>query len=125
MKKAGLSTDVYTVINMDPSARIPSFLDRRVDTVVGFNFGDYLRAWTKNPEAQITLYAAMGVNVLSTGYLAHLDTLQRNPDLVRRFIRATQRGWAEARADPRPPWPPLKRWSPSPTMPSSRPGSPW
>lgn len=42
----------------------------------------------------------MGVNVLSTGYIASLDTIQKNPDLVRRFVRATQKGWADAEKDP-------------------------
>ncbi len=42
------------------------------------------------------MFKEFGVNTMSQGILAHVETLQKNPDLVRRFLRATQKSWAEA-----------------------------
>src|SRR6266511_2898519 len=45
------------------------------------------------------LYADSGLNMLGTGIVVHEDTLKKDADLVRRFVRATQKSWAEAVKD--------------------------
>jgi NitT/TauT family transport system substrate-binding protein len=45
-------------------------------------------------------YADFGVNTLTIGVAANNSFLLTNGALVQRFVRATVRGWAEARKDP-------------------------
>jgi NitT/TauT family transport system substrate-binding protein len=44
--------------------------------------------------------AEFGVKALGVGLMAHEDTIKENPDLVRRFVRASVKGWAEAMKNP-------------------------
>lgn len=45
-------------------------------------------------------YAAFGVNTVGLQVHAHEDTIRNNPDLVRRFVKATVRSFEAAMADP-------------------------
>ena len=46
------------------------------------------------------LYADSGLNVPSLGIVANTRTLETQPDVVRRFLAATVRGWEDGRRDP-------------------------
>lgn len=41
-------------------------------------------------------YAEHGVNLLSNGLITHSDLIKTNPDLVRRFVRASVKSWKYA-----------------------------
>ena len=45
-------------------------------------------------------YAEFGVNTVGLQIHAHEDTIRNNPDLVRRFVKATVRSFEAAIADP-------------------------
>lgn len=100
-KKHGIPESSFRIISIEAASKIAALLTKKVDMVPGFRFGDYLRAYTQNPDAKITLFADWGVNVLGNGYIVSTGTLEKNPDLVQRFLRATARGWQEARKDPK------------------------
>jgi NitT/TauT family transport system substrate-binding protein len=95
----GVNPDSYRIVTIEAATKVPALLERRVDTLVGFRFGDFLRAWTINPNVRIHLYADWGVNTLGNGFLVHDRTLRERPELVRGFVRATVRGWKDAQAD--------------------------
>ena len=44
--------------------------------------------------------ADFGVKALGVGLMANDDTIKQNPDLVRRFVRASLKGWNEALKNP-------------------------
>ncbi|HZU04915.1 MAG TPA: ABC transporter substrate-binding protein [Chloroflexota bacterium] len=98
-RKNGVDPESYRIVTIEAATKVPALLERRVDTLVGFRFGDYLRAWTVNPNVKIQLYADWGVNTLGNGYLTHVQTIQDKPELVRGFVRATLRGWKDVQAD--------------------------
>src|SRR5205823_358189 len=52
----------------------------------------------KGPSS-VEYLADHGINRLGTGIVANTDALAANPDLARRFVRATQKSWAEAAKD--------------------------
>ena len=54
----------------------------------------------KGFETEAVTFADLGVNLLGFSLLAHDDLIEENPDLVQRFVSATNRGWEEARNDP-------------------------
>jgi NitT/TauT family transport system substrate-binding protein len=100
-KLHGIPDSAYRVVSIEAASKIAALLTRKVDMIPGFRFGDYLRAYTQNPNAKITLFSDWGVNILGNGYFVSTGTLEKNPELVQRFVRATLRGWQEALKDPK------------------------
>jgi NitT/TauT family transport system substrate-binding protein len=100
-KKHGIPESSFRIVSIEAASKVAALLTKKVDMIPGFRFGDYLRAYTQNPNTKITLFADWGVNVLGNGYFVSTSTLGKNPDLVQRFLRATTRGWQEARKDPK------------------------
>jgi NitT/TauT family transport system substrate-binding protein len=100
-KANGIPEGAYRVISTDASTKIAALLTGKVDAIAGFRFGDYLRAYSQNPNVKIALFSDWGVNVLGNGYIVTTATLEKNPDLVQRFLRATLRGWQDALSDPK------------------------
>ena len=101
LKRYNIPEASYRVIAVEAASKVPALLSGRVDTIPGFRFGDFLRAYTQNPDTKITLFAEWGINVLGNGYLVTTKTLADKPDLVRAFVRATIHGWTDAVADPK------------------------
>jgi NitT/TauT family transport system substrate-binding protein len=100
-KLHGIPDSAYRIVSIEAASKIAALLTRKVDMIPGFRFGDYLRAYTQNPNAKITLFSDWGVNILGNGYFVSTGTLEKNPELVQRFVRATLRGWQEALKDPK------------------------
>ena len=100
-KKHGIPDSAYRIVSIEAASKIAALLTKKVDMIPGFRFGDYLRAYTQNPNAKITLFSDWGVNILGNGYFVSTGTLEKNPELVQRFVRATLRGWQDALKDPK------------------------
>ena len=101
MKKYGIPETAVRIVSVDAAVKVAALLTKKVDVIPGFIFGDYLRAYTQNPDVQIALFSDWGVNLLGNGYLVTRSTLEQKPELVRSFLRATLRGWKDAIADPK------------------------
>jgi NitT/TauT family transport system substrate-binding protein len=100
-KKHGIPETAYRIVTIEAASKIAALLTKKVDMIPGFRFGDYLRAYSQNPNVKITLFSDWGVNILGNGYLVATATLDKNPELVQRFLRATLRGWQDALKDPK------------------------
>jgi NitT/TauT family transport system substrate-binding protein len=100
-KKFNIPETSYRMISVEAASKTAALLTRKVDGIPGFKFGDYLRAYTQNPDVKIALFADWGMNVLGNGYFVATSTLEQRPELVRGFVRATLRGWKDAIADPK------------------------
>jgi NitT/TauT family transport system substrate-binding protein len=100
-KKFNIPETSYRMISVEAASKTAALLTRKVDGIPGFKFGDYLRAYTQNPDVKIALFADWGMNVLGNGYFVATSTLEQRPELVRGFVRATLRGWKDAMADPK------------------------
>jgi NitT/TauT family transport system substrate-binding protein len=92
-------TDVQ-VVNMDPANKIAQLAEGQVDAIMGFfhDQGPTIEART-GKEVDYLLFADSGLNMLGTGIVANNETLSGNPELVAKFVRATQKSWAEAVKD--------------------------
>jgi NitT/TauT family transport system substrate-binding protein len=74
----------------------------RVDGIGQFTVGEPLLAVSAAPKEVLGLsYADAGLDYYSNGIVAADATLRTNPDLVRRFVRATLAGLKAAMADPK------------------------
>jgi NitT/TauT family transport system substrate-binding protein len=90
------------IINVESTAKTASLLQHRVDAITGLMGDECMLVKQKSPGEKITCMpmADYGVKALGAGLMVNDDTIKQNPDLVRRFVRATAKGWAEAVKDP-------------------------
>jgi NitT/TauT family transport system substrate-binding protein len=100
LKANGMSKDDVKVADVDAPSKIAALIDGRVDAIMGF-FHDQAPTIEGKTGKKVSylLYADWGMNLLGTGIVVNTDTLSQNPDLVKKFVRATQKSWAEAAKD--------------------------
>jgi NitT/TauT family transport system substrate-binding protein len=99
MAKHRIPPTAYRVVAIEAASKVPALLTGKVDVIPGFRFGDYLRVYTQNKEAKITLFSDWGLNILGNGYIVPTSLLEQKPEMVRGFLRATLRGWKDTIAD--------------------------
>jgi len=100
LKANGMQPSDVKIVNFDPAGKIAALATGKVDAIMGF-FHDQaptIEAKT-GKKVQYLLYADTGLNLLGTGIVTSDDTIKKDPDLVRKFVRATQKSWSEATKD--------------------------
>lgn len=100
---AGLDPKKVHWVNMTPPSKIATLVSKKVDTIITFTTEEPLvRAATQKAGLEFGrfLYSDFGVDYYSIGLIARDQTIQEQPDLVRRFVDATIRGYAWAIENP-------------------------
>lgn len=98
----GVNARDVRIVSADATVSINVVLQNRADGV-----GNYaptaatIMEQALGKEPTVMYYADFGVQTLSSGLIASNNIIQRDPDLVERFVRATVRGWVAARENPR------------------------
>jgi NitT/TauT family transport system substrate-binding protein len=97
LKANGMQPTDVTVVNMDAANKIAQLAEGQVDAIMGFfhDQGPTIEDRT-GKQVDYLLYADSGLNMLGTGIVVSEETLTQKADLVTRFVRATQKSWAEA-----------------------------
>jgi NitT/TauT family transport system substrate-binding protein len=100
LRANGMQPGDVKVVNMDPANKIAQLAEGQVDAIMGFfhDQGPTIEART-GKQVDYLLFADSGLNMLGTGIVANEETLSGKADLVGRFVRATQKSWAEAVED--------------------------
>jgi NitT/TauT family transport system substrate-binding protein len=106
----GLSLKIFTAANnmkltelnivaLDANAKTAALFGGTIDAVSGDSpaFDAYVRATGQQPET-LPLSDA-GVPLLGFGFAANNGYLAKNPEIVKKFLAATKRGFAEAARD--------------------------
>ena len=100
LKANGVDPKDVKVANVDAAGKIAALAEGKVDAIQGF-FHDQsptIEAKTGKTMDRL-LYADWGMNLLGTGIIVHNDTLKAKGDLIRKFIKVTQKSWTEAAKD--------------------------
>lgn len=103
VKANGVNETTIKRVNMASTVQPAAFLSGQVDAVVtslGTALTIQSQAQTQNITTRLMRFSEHGVNVLAHGIIVHRDMLAQQPDVVRRFVRASLRGWEEAAKDP-------------------------
>lgn len=97
----GMQPSDVTVVNMDAANKIAQLAEGQVDAIMGFfhDQGPTIEART-GKEVDHLLFADSGLNMLGTGIVVSDETLAAKKDVVAKFVRATQKSWAEAMKNP-------------------------
>jgi NitT/TauT family transport system substrate-binding protein len=101
MKQNGVDPATLKIVNLDPASLVAALVSRRIQSIGLFAMSETaIRRAVKDAEVKHMLLADHGLDIYASGIGVKEDFLQKNPDLVRRFVRAALRGWKDALANP-------------------------
>ena len=94
LAKSGMSAKaVHEVpIQFDPTP----FVSKQIDVLPGYVTNQPITLKNQGIETAVITAASQGLSVYGNVYFVSEETLKNNPDLVRRFLRATKAGWEQA-----------------------------
>jgi NitT/TauT family transport system substrate-binding protein len=101
MKQNGLDPLTLKIVNLDPGSLVAALAARRIQSIGLFAMSETaIKRAVQDGEVKHMLLADHGLDIYANGIGVRDDFLQKNPDAVRRFVRASLRGWKEALANP-------------------------
>jgi NitT/TauT family transport system substrate-binding protein len=87
-------------LNMPPSSMVPALLQGQVDAILG-SVDDYgIQIKAQGAEIDRYMFADHGVPTVSTSIFASDGYIKDNPDVLRKFIAASLKGWSFALDNP-------------------------
>lgn len=100
LKHNNMAPDAVSFLRVDGEAKLVAILQNRVVGILGGVENQALILPKRGLEVTVLGYPALGVNTQGLAIVAAQDTIQKNPDLVRRFIQATRAAFELAAQDP-------------------------
>lgn len=101
LKAKNMSMQDVQIVTVDCGAKYTVVAQGLADVTVGFSpYGKTMFGAAGITGVRTLDYADAGINVPSHGIIAANATIENKPDLVKRFISATVKGWNEARQNP-------------------------
>jgi NitT/TauT family transport system substrate-binding protein len=94
MKRVGIQPDQYTVVESPPD--LASFYSGQVQVRSVYLNNEVLTARASGHKLNIIYPDDYGIHNYGDTLVATDDLIAKNPDLVRRFLRATLKGWTYA-----------------------------
>ena len=98
----GIDPASVTLVNIKPEGKQAIVAAGEVDG--SFDLYTSYAIWDKvlgKGEVGNLLWADFGLPIYGHTYFVNNDLLQKNPKLVERFLRATHKGWRDAKANPK------------------------
>jgi len=92
-------TDV-NLINMPAASMVPALLQGQVDAILGSIDAYQIQAEAQGAQLDNYRFADYGVPTVSTSIFANETFIKDNPDLIRKFIAASLKGWSFALDNP-------------------------
>jgi NitT/TauT family transport system substrate-binding protein len=101
MKQNGLDPSTLKIVNLDPGSLVAVLAARRIQSIGLFAMSETaIKRAVQDGEVKHMLLADHGLDIYANGIGVRDDFLAKNPDSVRRFVRASLRGWKDALANP-------------------------
>lgn len=98
---AGIDASKVNWVTADSSALTSVLATKRADGIGQFSVGEPLVAKATAPAAvKAFVYKDVGLNYYSNGIIASEETISKDPEMLRAFVRATIKGMKDAFANP-------------------------
>jgi NitT/TauT family transport system substrate-binding protein len=97
----GIDPNSVTMVNVKPEGKQAIVAAGEVDGA--FDLYTSYAIWEKvlgKGEVGHLLWADFGLPIYGHTYFVNNDLIKKNPKLIERFLRATHKGWRDAKADP-------------------------
>lgn len=88
------------LINMPPASMVPALLTGQVDAILGSMDSYRIQLEAQGAELTGFEFASNGVPTVSTSMFASQSFIDENPEILRKFIAASLKGWAFALDNP-------------------------
>ncbi|HEX2389860.1 MAG TPA: ABC transporter substrate-binding protein [Casimicrobiaceae bacterium] len=99
-KANGVDCSKISMVQVDPAAKVVTVLEKKADALLGGVDDQYFLIKYKGANPAAMRYADFGGNIVGMTIFTSGETLKKNPDLVKRFVRATVKSWEEAKKNP-------------------------
>lgn len=97
----GVDPAKVTMVGMDGATKPRAVLQGSVDGQLDYLNAAYPAIKVKNATAQVQKFSDFGMETfLTQSILAHTDLIKSEPDVIRRFLAGTVKGWEAARTNP-------------------------
>jgi len=100
LKSNNLKESDINMIDMPVSSMVPALLQGQVDAVLGSIDAYQIQAEAQGAQLDVYRFADYGVPTVSTSVFASNAYLKSNPDVVRKFVAASLKGWSFALDNP-------------------------
>jgi NitT/TauT family transport system substrate-binding protein len=100
LKSNNLKESDINMIDMPVASMVPALLQGQVDAVLGSIDAYQIQAEAQGAQLDVYRFADHGVPTVSTSMFASNDYLKSNPDVVKKFIAASLKGWSFAIDNP-------------------------
>lgn len=100
LKAMGLKESDVNLINMPATAMVPALLQGQVDAILGSIDSYQIQLEAQGADLDNYLFADNGVPTVSTSIFASNAYVKENPDVVKKFIAASLKGWSFALDNP-------------------------
>jgi NitT/TauT family transport system substrate-binding protein len=100
LKANGLKESDMTMMNMPVAAMVPSLLQGQVDAILGSMDAYQIQLESQGAELDNFRFADYGVPTVSTSIFASNGFIKDHPDVLRKFIAASLKGWSFALDNP-------------------------
>lgn len=88
------------LVHMAPQAKIPAVTEKQVDALLGGADDQAIAIEAKGMKTRALKFSDLGVPLIGFTILTHQDTIKDRPDLVRKVVAASLKGFEDAVKDP-------------------------
>jgi NitT/TauT family transport system substrate-binding protein len=100
LKANGLKESDVNLINMPATAMVPALLQGQVDAILGSIDAYQIQLEAQGAELTNFRFADNGVPTVSTSIFASNSYIKDNPEVIKKFIAASLKGWSFALDNP-------------------------
>src|ERR1043165_3441335 len=100
LKSNNLKESDVNMIDMPVASMVPALLQGQVDAVLGSIDAYQIQAEAQGAQLDVYRFADHGVPPVTTSIFASNDYLKSNPDVVKKFVAASLKGWSFALDNP-------------------------
>ncbi|KAA0678813.1 ABC transporter substrate-binding protein [Roseomonas genomospecies 6] len=102
LRKTGLKESDFRVVSGDAQTKLNAVINGQADLLLGYVMDQSMKIKDATGKSVTPIrFADYGVNMVSSGIIAHTGTLQDKPDLVKRFMAATTKAVEGAERNPK------------------------
>jgi NitT/TauT family transport system substrate-binding protein len=101
MEMNGVDSKTMKIVNIDPAARVPMLATKKVASIDLFIMSEPAIRRAVPEGKPVCLFAGdLGLEIYANSIGVNEEFLKKNPEAVKKFVRAALRGWKDTFANP-------------------------
>ena len=101
MEMNGIDSKTMKIVNIDPAARVPMLATKKVASIDLFIMSEPAIRRAVPEGKPVCLFAGdLGLEIYANSIGVNEEFLKKNPEAVKKFVRAALRGWKDTFANP-------------------------